>query len=98
MKYILLVASMLCSQLHAQQILTFQKQLNLIPEGIAIHPDNGTIYISSIAQKKIVTVMADGTSADFISEGQDGFLEGLGMKVDKKRSFLWALSNTRNGN
>jgi sugar lactone lactonase YvrE len=89
---------MLYSQLHAQQILTFQKQLNLIPEGIAIHPDNGTIYISSIAQKKIVTVMADGTSADFISEGQDGFLEGLGMKVDKKRSFLWALSNTRNGN
>src|SRR5687768_12847273 len=99
MKYLLIIASTLfCNQLYSQQILTFQNQLNLIPEGIAIHPDNGTIYVSSIAQKKIVKVIADGTSENFIREGQDGFLEGLGMKVDTKRSFLWALSNRRNGN
>ena len=69
-----------------------------MPEGIAIHPDNGTIYISSIAQKKIISIKTDGTSKNFIAEGQDGFLEGLGMKVDTKRNCLWALSNVRNGN
>jgi sugar lactone lactonase YvrE len=93
-----LVSIIFYSQLYAQQVLTFSNQLNLIPEGIAIHPDDGTIYISSIAQKKIVRAMADGASNNFIEEGQDGFLEGLGMKVDAKRSFLWALSNIRNGN
>lgn len=99
MKYLLIVASVFFyNHLYSQQVLTFQNQLNLIPEGIAIHPDNGTIYISSIAQKKIIKVLPDGTSDNFIHEGQDGFLEGLGMKVDTKRSFLWALSNMRNGN
>jgi len=99
MKYLLLFASMLLSNLnYSQQVLSFENQLNLVPEGIAIHPDNGTIYISSIAQKKIISIKTDGTAKNFIAEGQDGFLEGLGMKVDTKRNFLWALSNFRKGN
>jgi sugar lactone lactonase YvrE len=98
MKFLLLAVSMLfCNMLYSQQVLTFPNQLNLIPEGIAIGPD-GTIYISSIAQKKIIKAKPDGTSSNFIREGQDGFLEGVGMKVDTKRSLLWALSNIRNGN
>src|SRR5687767_11292307 len=99
MKCFLLLVCMLCYNKHySQQVLTLENQLNLVPEGIAIHPDNGTIYISSIAQKKIIRIMADGTSSNFIREGQDNFLEGLGMKVDTKRGFLWALSNLRKGN
>jgi sugar lactone lactonase YvrE len=97
MKYLLIAVSMLfCGRLCSQQVLTFPNQLSLIPEGIAISPD-GTIYISSIAQKKIIKAMPDGKSTNFIREGQDGFLEGLGMKVDSKRSLLWALSNIRKG-
>lgn len=99
MKYLLLLAGIFCYQLHySQQVLVFENQVNLVPEGIAIHPDNGNIFISSIAKKKIVRVKTDGTSSDFITEGQDDFLEGLGMKVDTKRGFLWALSNVRKGN
>src|SRR5688500_13126771 len=99
MKCFLLLVCMLCYNKHySQQLLTFESQLNLVPEGIAIHPNNGTIYISSIAQKKIIRIMADGISANFIQEGQDNFLEGLGMKVDTTRGFLWALSNVRKGN
>lgn len=98
MKYFFLFASILCHKSHySQQVLVFENQLNLVPEGIAIHPDNGTIYISSIAQKKIIRIMPDGTSANLITEGQDNFLEGLGMKVDGKRGVLWALSNIRKG-
>ncbi|MEI9943483.1 MAG: hypothetical protein WDN26_04615 [Chitinophagaceae bacterium] len=99
MKYFFLLATILFYKSHySQQVLVFENQVNLVPEGIAIHPGNGTIYVSSIAQKKIIKIMPDGSSADLITEGQDNFLEGLGMKVDSKRSFLWALSNSRKGN
>lgn len=99
MRYLFIVSSLLYYQLlAAQQVLTFEHQLNLAPEGIAIHPVNGTIYISSIAQKKIIKISGPTTPVDFIREGQDHFLEGLGMKVDTVRGFLWALSNTRKGN
>lgn len=98
MKYFLLLAGIFCYEFHsAQQVLTFENQVNLVPEGIAIHPGNGIIYISSIAQHKIIQIMPDGKSSNFITEGQDNFLEGLGMKVDIKRGFLWALSNIRKG-
>lgn len=98
MKCFLLLICVLSYKLaYSQQVLTFEKQLNLIPEGIAIHPGNGTIYVSSIAQKKIILINADGSTANFINEGQDDFLEGLGMKIDTQRGFLWALSNIRKG-
>ncbi|HEX7847023.1 MAG TPA: hypothetical protein VF476_14580, partial [Chitinophagaceae bacterium] len=74
----LLVLS-LCSKLHSQQVIVFEDQVNLVPEGIAIHPANGTIYISSIAQKKIVQIINNKTAVDLIQPEQDGFLEGLGM-------------------
>lgn len=98
MKYLLLLVGLLSYQFHySQEVLTFENQLNLVPEGIAIHPVNGTIYVSSIAQKKIIKILADGTASDFIKEGQDHFLEGLGMKADTKKGVLWALSNIRKG-
>ena len=97
MKYIfLLIGLIYYTQLYSQQVITFESQVNLVPEGIAIHPGNGTIYISSIAQKKIIRII-EGKASDFIQQGQDDFLEGLGMKVDTKRQFLWALSNIRKG-
>ncbi|MBC7885917.1 MAG: SMP-30/gluconolactonase/LRE family protein [Saprospiraceae bacterium] len=99
MKYLFLLAGMFYYQLlYPQQVLMFEDQLNLVPEGIAIHPGNGTIYISSIAKKKIIRIMPNGTTANLFPEGQDNFLEGLGMKVDTKRGLLWALSNSRRGN
>ncbi|MGZ5286677.1 MAG: SMP-30/gluconolactonase/LRE family protein [Flavisolibacter sp.] len=64
----------------------------LVPEGIATDPRNGFIYVSSIAKKKIVVFRNDELQADFISTGKDGFLEGLGMKVDTSRNLLWAIS------
>jgi sugar lactone lactonase YvrE len=99
MKIFLIVFLLLFSKKHyCQQVLSFENQINLIPEGIAIDPGNGTIYISSIAQKKIIKISPGGIAENFIHEEQDGFQEGLGMKVDVKRKYLWALSNTRKGN
>ena len=99
MHVLLLFTILFCYQLvGAQQVLVFEKQVNLIPEGIAIDPGNGTIYVSSIAQKKIIRILPDGSATDFISPGKHHFLEGLGLKVDVKRNCLWALSNIRKGN
>src|ERR671912_393234 len=100
MKLLLLLTILFWYQfIGAQEVLVFEKQVNLVPEGIAIDPGNGTIYVSSIAQKKIIRILPDGSApGDFISQGQDNFLEGLGMKVDAKRNCLWALSNLRKGN
>ncbi len=64
----------------------------LVPEGIATDPRNGFIYISSIDKKKIVVFRDDKLQKDFISSGRDGFLEGLGMKIDTSRNLLWAIS------
>ena len=77
--------------------ITTNAEKELIPEGIAIDPRTGNIYISSIAGHKIVLVDSQGNCRDFIASHEQGFLEGLGMKVDVKRNLLWALSNKSDG-
>ncbi len=32
-----------------------------------------------------------------VKTGDNGYLEGLGMKVDKKKNLLWTLSNKKEG-
>jgi streptogramin lyase len=65
---------------------------DLIPEGIAVDARNGNIYISSIAKHKIMVMDSGGKWRNFIAPGANGFLEGLGMKVDTSRNLLWAIS------
>jgi len=68
-------------------------QPDLIPEGIAYDSATGDFYVSSIHLRKIVRRRRDGTSSDFVREGQDGILGTLGLKVDPVRRLLWAISN-----
>src|SRR4051812_18173785 len=65
----------------------------MIPEGIAVDSRSSTIYLSSIAQHKIVKVNKRGVATDFIVKAEQPFLEGLGMKIDKANNRLWAVSN-----
>ncbi|HYH14061.1 MAG TPA: hypothetical protein VD794_02510, partial [Flavisolibacter sp.] len=71
---------------------------DLIPEGIAIDERTSTIYVSSINQHSIIAFGNDGKVHHFVQPDQDGFLEGLGMKIDKASNRLWALSNKRDSN
>lgn len=71
---------------------TSDGQKDIIPEGIAFDKKAGHFYISSIHHKKIIRIDKEGHTTDFISTGQDGFMEGLGMKVDNKRNLLWTVS------
>lgn len=65
---------------------------DLLPEGIAIDSHDGTMYLSSIFHKKIVKIGPDKRVSDFVSEGQDGLLSVLGLKVDARDRCVWAAS------
>lgn len=84
------------SQKKAKVILT-NSEADVIPEGIAVNNANGTIYVTSIARKKILAIDENGKCSDFIQSGQDGFLQGLGIKVDEKKQWIWAVSNEKQG-
>lgn len=62
----------------------------LIPEGIAHDPHDGSFYLSSTHQRKIVRIDSAGVAADF---SRDARLRGVvGMSVDTVRRILWAAS------
>ena len=63
---------------------------DLVPEGIAHDPTTGTFFVGSTYKRKIVAVDRNGTARDFTTEGQDGLLGVVGMKVDVARRRLWA--------
>jgi YVTN family beta-propeller protein len=66
---------------------------DLIPEGIAYDPQTKTFFVGSTYKRKIVAVDSKGRTRDFITEAQDGFMGGVGMRVDAKRRVLWAISS-----
>lgn len=63
-------------------------QKGLITEGIAYDPTKETFYVSSVHQRKILSVGRDGAARDFATE-RDGLWSVLGMKVDAGRRHLW---------
>jgi len=71
-------------------VLSFEK--DLIPEGIAIDPSSGKLYLSSLNKSKIVTSNLDGSNpTNFIESNEYGYLPGFGMTVKGDR--LYALGN-----
>lgn len=69
----------------------------LVAEGIAADPLDGTLYVGSIAKKKIVRVAPAGAATDFAAGEASGLGEVLGLKVDRARSLVWAVSNAKAG-
>jgi len=102
MKKTLLIAGSIISFVFAYgqspKIIFTLTEKDVIPEGITIDPVKEKIYVSSIAHKKIISIDSNGMSEDFIKSNQDGFLEGLGMKIDAKEHLLWAVSNEKQDN
>ena len=68
------------------------QQKDLIPEGLAVDPADGSLYLSSIYHRKIIKIDARGEAHDFVQEAQDGLLGVLGIKVDPADSSVWAAS------
>lgn len=66
---------------------------DLVPEGIAVDPASGTLYLSSIRRRTIIAIDRSGAARPFIPEAHGGVLGVLGMKVDPARGVLWAASH-----
>ena len=65
----------------------------LIPEGIAVHPVTGTIYLSSLHKNKIVAVDKKGKVQDLLPSNANGYMMGLGMKIDAGGKTLWSCTS-----
>lgn len=79
----------------ATKVMQFQED-TLIPEGIASHSTTQKIYLSSLAQHKIVvqTIGQPNSEKDLISSGQDSIWMVLGMKVLASRNEIWVASTS----
>jgi hypothetical protein len=61
----------------------------MLAEGIAYDAIGKRFFISSVDQRKIVQIAADGAATDFVSSGRDGLLGAFGMAIDHKNGLLW---------
>lgn len=61
-----------------------------VPEGIAYDPQSKSFFVSSVHQRKIVRIAADGKAKDFAASDLNAV---LGMAIDEKRRTLWACSS-----
>lgn len=66
----------------------------LVAEGIAADAETGELLASSIRQRKILRVRADGALSDFVDPAGGGLLAPLGMKIDVQRNLLWSSRST----
>lgn len=69
------------------------KEKDLVPEGIAIDNNTGTLYLSSSYKRKIISIDKNGNINDFKSEAEDGLWSTWGMEVDEERNHLWVISS-----
>jgi len=60
------------------------------PEGIAVDPSTGDLYVGSIGRRAIYRLSADGRVEEFGTSSEDDLMEVLGMWVDPHRGTLWA--------
>ena len=84
-----------CSNQPKEQIrvIEIDCQNDLIPEGIAVHPETGDIFLSSLHLKKIVKAGNDGQNTrNLIEPGRYGFRAGVGMDVVNDK--LFAISSS----
>ncbi|MFW5706051.1 MAG: SMP-30/gluconolactonase/LRE family protein, partial [Bacteroidota bacterium] len=84
-----------CSNQQKEQIrvIEINYQKDLIPEGMAVHPETGDIFLSSLHLKKIVKAGNEGQNAeDLIETGRYGFRSGVGMDVVNDK--LFAISSS----
>jgi sugar lactone lactonase YvrE len=62
---------------------------SLFPDGIAIDPDNGDIFVSGFADGSIQKVSPPGDASYFETPGSNGLVNPLGMDLDADRDRLW---------
>ncbi|MGD8842180.1 MAG: hypothetical protein PVJ83_01785 [Gammaproteobacteria bacterium] len=62
---------------------------SLFPDGIAIDPDNGDMFVSGFADGSIQKVTTAGDASYFETPNSNGLVNPLGMDVDAAKARLW---------
>ena len=70
------------------EVIFTKTEKDVIPEGITIDPADRTIYVSSIARKKIIAIDTNGTNKDFIITNQDEFFGGVRNEDRRKKAVV----------
>lgn len=87
------LAVMWCCSPAAPTMFPVGNEKDLIPEGITIDPEQGTLYLSSFHKQKLIAFEpGSGQVRDFIQSGAYGYLQGTGIAF--KDSLLFALGGT----
>jgi hypothetical protein len=81
---------------HAKLALASEEK-DLIPEGLAYDARQNLFFLSSMHQRKIVVIGADGKAADFVPAGFAHILPVLGIRPDPNDTTIWASSWDENG-
>jgi hypothetical protein len=81
---------------HAKLALASEEK-DLIPEGLAYDARQNLFFLSSMHQRKIVVIGADGKAADFVPAGFAHILPVLGIRPDPNDGTVWASSWDENG-
>jgi DNA-binding beta-propeller fold protein YncE len=89
---LLLIGFCATAQSQKAEVAFIIPEKDLIPEGIAYDARTETFYVGSINKKKIVAIDKKGKAKDFISSGQEGIGNVLGMKA--VNGILWACNNS----
>ncbi|MEM9596141.1 MAG: hypothetical protein AAGD06_17855 [Acidobacteriota bacterium] len=78
----------------AEAAFRFPGEADAVPEGLALDPATGDVYLGSIHRRKILRRAADGTVSDFAAEGEHGLWAVFGLAVDPETRRLWAVTST----
>jgi hypothetical protein len=81
---------------HAKLALASEEK-DLIPEGLAYDARQNLFFLSSMHQRKIVVIGADGKAVDFVPAGFAHILPVLGIRPDPNDGTVWASSWDENG-
>lgn len=82
--------------IHRQEVFEIPESKDLIPEGLAIAPDNGHLFLSSIHRCAIIEFDPETSiKRSFIGSKAHGYLNGVGMTV--KGHTLFALGSDVGG-
>jgi sugar lactone lactonase YvrE len=60
-----------------------------VPEGLAHDPRDGSFYVGSVHERRIVRVSADGVVSEFAPAAFAGLMSVMGMQVDPDEGVLW---------
>ena len=65
-------------------------QPDLVPEGLAVDPQQHFFYMGSLSRKKIVKISSAGMVSDFVPSGRYDVQSICGIKVDPRDEDVWA--------